>query len=350
MKHTGGLLMLGVGGLIVVLASLLPSLAAPAEIAQPTVDLSIYGRVVQLGWVVKDLDAVVGYWEMLGLKDVHRAGVLEFQDITYRGKKTPLSFKMAIGRIGDVEIEWVQPVKGKSIFDEFLQKHGEGIHHLAFAMPTPEKLHEQLKYFKSKGASPVQQGTWQGTKGQGHFAFVDLGPQGAGLTLELFCNPDLPPAGATSENEYPLNQIAHYAMVVRDLKKVGTFYERLGFGGTELMHVDLVQPNFRGRPGKFDMTLGWWHWQTLPIEWIQPLVGPSVYDEYVKEHGEGVQHLGFIVKDMDAAIEVLKVKGAPVAQSGGWDAPSGQGRFTYFDTDAHGGVTLEFVWNKPRNR
>jgi len=105
MKHTGGLLMLGVGGLIVVLASLLPSLAAPAEIAQPTVDLSIYGRVVQLGWVVKDLDAVVGYWEMLGLKDVHRAGVLEFQDITYRGKKTPLSFKMAIGRIGDVEIE-----------------------------------------------------------------------------------------------------------------------------------------------------------------------------------------------------------------------------------------------------
>ena len=350
MKHRGGLIVLAACGFAVVLASLLPSLAAPVEVAKPTVDLSIYRRVAQIGWVVRDLDSVVGYWETLGVKNVHRAGVLEFQDIAYRGKKTPLSFKMAVGQIGDVQIEWVQPVKGNSVFDEFLSKHGDGIHHLAFPVPTLEKLQEQLKYFKSKGVTPVQSGTWQGTKGAGHFAYVDLGSQGAGLTIELFYNPDLPPAGAQAQNEYPLNQIAHYAMVVRDLKKVGVFYERLGFGGMPVDHVDLTQLNYRGQPGKFDMNLGWWHWQTLPVEWIEPLVGPSIYDEHLKEHGEGFHHLGFIVTDMHAAIEMLTAKGAPVSQSGGWDAPAGQGRFAYLDTDAHGGVTLELIWNKPRSQ
>jgi catechol 2,3-dioxygenase-like lactoylglutathione lyase family enzyme len=274
---------------------------------------------------------------------------MEFKEITYRGKKRPLSFKMAIGRIGDVEVEWVQPVKGKSIFDEFLRRHGDGIHHLAFAVPTPEKLDEQLQYFKSKGVTPVQQGTWQGTKGQGHFAFLDLGAQGGGLTLELLCNPDLLPAGSTSENEYPLNKLLQYGPTVWDLRKVNAYYEQLGFGRMQFAHVDVVQPTFRGQPGKYDMILGWWNWQSLSGEWIAPLVGPSVYDEYLEKHGEGVHHIAFVVSDMDAALAMMKDKGVAVAQGGGIDVPAAQGGFAYFDTDAHGGVTLEFVWGKPRN-
>ena len=60
-------------------------------------------------------------------------------------------------------------------------------------------------------------------------------------------------------------------------------------------------------------------------------------------------HLGFIAPGRDAAIEMLTAKGAPVLQSGGWDAPSGQGRFAFLDTELHGGVTLELIWNKQRN-
>jgi hypothetical protein len=51
---------------------------------------------------------------------------------------------------------------------------------------------------------------------------------------------------------------------------------------------------------------------------------------------------------MDAAIAALRARGAEVTMSGGWDTNGHQGRFAYFDTERHGGVALELLWNKPR--
>ena len=218
----------------------LPSEAA--EVAKPTVDLSIYGHVVQVGWVVKDLDSVVDYWEKLGLKSIRRAGVMEFPDVTYRGKKTPLSMKMAFADIGGVQIEWIQPVKGKSVYDEFLQKHGDGVHHLAFGVASPGQMEKQIAYFKSKGVGVVQRGSWEGTKGKGLFAYLDTAARGGGVTFELAYNPDAPPTGTVSksENEYPFNKIVQNAIVAPNLKKVDAFYESLGFGGMPIDHNSSV--------------------------------------------------------------------------------------------------------------
>jgi len=323
----------------------------PADVAKPTVDLSVYGRVVQVGWVVKDLDRVVDYWEKLGLKNIRRAGIQEFPDVTYRGKKTPLTMKQAFANIGGVEIEWIQPVKGVSVYDEYLRKHGDGVHHLAFGVSSPAQLDEQRKYFKAKGVETVQYGSWQGTKGKGLFAYLDTASQGGGVTMELVYNPDAPPAGAAakSENDYPFNKIVQYALVVRDVKKVSDFYERLGFGAMPVDRNISVDRNYRGQPGKFEMYLGWWHWGDVTFEWIQPLVGPSVYDDHLKARGEGFHHLAFNVADMDQAIELLKSKGAPLSQSGGWDSPSSKGRFAYHDTEAYGGISIELLWNQPES-
>jgi catechol 2,3-dioxygenase-like lactoylglutathione lyase family enzyme len=323
-----------------------------ADKAKPTVDLSIYRHVIQVGWVVKDLDRVVGYWEKLGLKNVRREGVQDFPDVTYRGKKTPLSLKMAFADIGGVQIEWIEPAKGKSVYDEFLKTHGDGVHHLAYAVASPEQLEEQLRYFKDKGVGVVQRGSWQGEKGKGLFAYLDTAPRGGGLTIELTYNPDSPPGGgaAESHNDYPFNKIVQYALCVHNDRKVGAFYESLGFGGMPIDHNVSVNRMYRGKPGKFEMDLGWWHWGDVTFEWIQPLIGPSVYHEFLKKHGEGVHHLAFNVKDMDEAVKLLEARGAPVSQSGGWDNPDSKGRFAYMDTEPYGGLTIELLWNQPMNK
>lgn len=352
MKQHRGSIVLASCALALILAWVVQAFPAPAEVAKPTLDLAIYGHVVQVGWVVKDLDRVVDYWEKLGLKNVHRAGVREFPDVTSHGKKNPLSLKMAFADIGGVQIEWIQPVKGKSVYDEFLRKHGDGVHHLAYAVASHEQLEEQIKDFKAKGVNVVQQGSWEGTKGKGRFAYVETGPKGGGLTIELMYNPDAPPKGAPAQaqNEYPFNKITQYAVVVRDVKKVGAFYERLGFGGMPVDHNISVDRNYRGQPGKFEMYLGWGRFGDVTFEWIQSLVGPSVYDEALKAHGEGFHHLAFEVTDMDQAVALLKAKGAPVSQSGGWDSPGSKGRFAYLDTEPYGGVTIELLWNQPQGR
>jgi catechol 2,3-dioxygenase-like lactoylglutathione lyase family enzyme len=324
--------------------------AHAADVAKPTVDLAIYGQVSKVGWVVKDLDRVVDYWEKLGLRNVRRLGVREYPDVTYRGKKTPLTLKVARTDIRGVEVEWVQPVKGHSDYDEFLRRFGDGIHNLAFRVRSPARLNEEIAYFKDRGVDVIQRGSWKATNGQGQYAYLDTAGRGGGLTMALEFDPDGPPHGSEvlSTHEYPLNKIIHYAIIVDDVKKVAAFYESVGFGGMPIDHAILLDRNYRGEPGKFEMYLGWWRWGSVPIEWVQTITGPSIFDEHFKHHGEGFHHLGFGVKDMDEAVRLLDVRGAPVSQSGGWDNPGGKGRFAYLDTDPVGGVVAELIWNQPK--
>ena len=319
------------------------------SVAKPTVDMDIYRHVVQVGWVVKDLDSVVDYWERLGLRNIRRDGVRDFPDVHYHGKKDPIKMKMAFADIGGVQIEWIQPVEGHSLYDDFLEKHGDGIQHLAYRMPTPAVMDQQIGYFHMRGIDVVQSGTWKAKNGEGRFAYLDTAPRGGNITIELMYNPDVPASGETpTVNEEPFNKIAQYALVVPDVRKVGAFWQRMGFGGMPVDHNVSLNHVYRGEPGKFEMYLGWGRAGDVTFEWIQPITGPSVYDEYAKAHGEGFHHLAFNVKDMDEAIAHFKAKGVAVSQSGGWDSNGSKGRFAYLDTDAHGGVTIELLWNAPQ--
>jgi methylmalonyl-CoA/ethylmalonyl-CoA epimerase len=327
------------------------SSTSSGQTARPTLDPSLYTHVVQVGWVVKDLDSVVHYWQMLGLRNIRRAGVMEFPDVTYRGRKTPLKLKMAFGDIGGVQIEWIQPVEGHSVYNEFLSKHGDGVHHLAYQMPSPAVMQQQIQYFKSRGVGVVQSGTWKGQKGEGRFAYLDTAPEGGGITLELTYNPDWPRDGETARaNEYPFNKIIHFGFVVPNVRKVSAYWQQIGFGPLQIVHNISLHRIYCGKPGKFEMDLGWNRSGDLPLEWIQSTVGPNDYIDYRKKHGEGLHHLGFSVKDMDAAIAHFKASGVTVSMSGGWDVHGSKGRFAYLDTDPHGGVTVELIWNQPRSK
>jgi methylmalonyl-CoA/ethylmalonyl-CoA epimerase len=68
----------------------------------------------------------------------------------------------------------------------------------------------------------------------------------------------------------------------------------------------------------------------------------SMYGEFLEKKGEGVQHLGFVVDEIDNAESKLKKLGLKVTENGRRADGSG---FSYFDTDAIGGVTLEIRQN-----
>ncbi len=172
-----------------------------AEVAKPTVDLSIYQHVDHVGWVAKDSDSVVAYWEKLGLRGIRREGVRDFPTLSYRGKTSPVSLKLTFANIGDGGIEWIQPLEGKSVYNEFLSEHGDGIQHLAFSVPSSEHLDQQIEYFKARGVGVIQSGTWKGKRGTGRFIYLDTGQRGGGITLELSLTlmPPLPEAPRKQE-------------------------------------------------------------------------------------------------------------------------------------------------------
>ena len=93
------------------------------------------------------------------------------------------------------------------------------------------------------------------------------------------------------------------------------------------------------------MWLGWDRTGDAPFEWVQQIIGPDVYVEYGKKHGEGFHHLGVNVSDMGEASREMTTRGAPPSQAAAWKTSNGKGRAVYLDSEPYGGVTLELIYD-----
>jgi catechol 2,3-dioxygenase-like lactoylglutathione lyase family enzyme len=104
----------------------------------------LFNDIVQIGVVVGDVDACVAkYRELLNLQDWH----INYVD-TAKGKgknfhtgSKPVSAKAKIAwiRVGNVELEVIEPRDRDSAYALFLREKGPGIHHVMFATPDYDK-------------------------------------------------------------------------------------------------------------------------------------------------------------------------------------------------------------------
>jgi catechol 2,3-dioxygenase-like lactoylglutathione lyase family enzyme len=322
----------------------------PDGTAVPVLDPAVYHHVAQVIWVVKDIHSVVDYWQRLGIHNIHRDGIVSFPNLTYRGKPDPARARQVTAKIDQLEIKWIQPIHGGKFWQDCLRKHGDGIRALGYAARSPQEFDDQIKYFSSKGVGVVVQDNWQGQNSRGRIAYLDTAAGGGEHTLALIDaseNRDTDnPVEAGTANEYPLTKITHFAWVVNDVRKVDAYYTGIGFKPfSNIDHNVSLDRVYRGQPGTYEMWLGWDHTGDAPFEWVQQITGPDVYVEYGKKHGEGFHHLGVNVSDMDETIKVMTARGAPPSQDASWKASKGRGRAVYLDTEPHGGVTLELIYD-----
>jgi catechol 2,3-dioxygenase-like lactoylglutathione lyase family enzyme len=322
-------------------------LGAANATAQPAWDQDVFRHVTQVVWVVKDVDSVVAYWEHLGVRDIHRDGMVQYKHLSYRGKPDPATVKQVTGHIGNLEIKWIEPVHGGRFWQDTLRAHGDGISVLSYAMKSPQEFDEQVAYFRQKGVGVVVEDSWQGQKEKGRAAYLDTADTGGGNTIGLLYSPDRSQdARESASNDYPLGKVDHFAWVVNDVHKVDAYYTNLGFKPfASIDHAKMLDRIYRNEPGTYEMWLGWDRTGDAPREWVQQITGPDIYVEYEKKHGEGFHHIGLIVSDMDAAIEQMAARGAPPSQSAAWNTAKGKGRAVYVDSEPHGGVTLELIYN-----
>jgi hypothetical protein len=84
----------------------------------------------------------------------------------------------------------------------------------------------------------------------------------------------------------------------------------------------------------------------ISYEWIQPPSTPAnIYEDFLKRHGEGIQHIGMPVDDLSKATAAYEKLGFAVWQAGAWGdigKPS-SGQYHYMDTDKIGGVSAELI-------
>lgn len=305
----------------------------------------IYKKVDRITWVVENVDQVAAGWKSVGFDQVQPAQTVVLDHTEFRGRQSRSTVKMAAGRIGQVQIRWIQPIDGRNAYSEFLSRHGSGILSLVHRAPSKESLEAEIKRLMKLGVSVLERGSATSSLGSVTYAYMDTEKEGKySLGLIYVEGGAAPDAAAQSPAKLRLSQ---YAFVAGDIRAVSAYWERLGFPQMSITHSPLSDLVYHGKPGQFDQELGWQRHGEIVYEWIQPLKGPTAYQDHMKIHGEGVHHLAFDVTDIDAAAARLSGLGYPVVQSGGWGdkGKPGSGRFAYNDTESIGGAMVEFLWN-----
>jgi catechol 2,3-dioxygenase-like lactoylglutathione lyase family enzyme len=88
---------------------------------------------VQIAWVTQDLDATeTMLTTLLGAKKWVRMAGVHFapESCTYRGEPADFIADISLSYAGDTQLELIAPVSGDSIYTEFLDRCGPGLHHI----------------------------------------------------------------------------------------------------------------------------------------------------------------------------------------------------------------------------
>ncbi len=134
-------------------------------------------KLTQVGVVVKDVEKVVRQLSSMGIGPFEPKTLPSTRQEWFRDKPMYADFNIQATRIGDVELELIQPLTGESPHKEFLETKGEGIQHVMFAVDDFEKTVAQLV---EKGATILLRAKFPGGGG---VAYVDLGI--GGIIFEL---------------------------------------------------------------------------------------------------------------------------------------------------------------------
>jgi hypothetical protein len=129
------------------------------------------GQIVQVAWVVEDLGPTETLLEsQFGSGRWTRMEGIEFgpDACTFRGQPADFVADISLAYAGDLQLELIRPVRGDSIYTEFLTAHGPGLHHLCF---ETDDLAESIRAAQDAGLEIVQQGSMAG--GAMEFAYVD---------------------------------------------------------------------------------------------------------------------------------------------------------------------------------
>lgn len=96
-------------------------------------------------------------------------------------------------------------------------------------------------------------------------------------------------------------------------------------------HFRVVQTQYLGKPSpKADAKLAFFDvGSVMAIELIEPNEEPSIWRDWLDEHGEGIHHVAFVVDDMAKRVKACEDFGMTTLQTGNFAA--GDGKYAYLD-------------------
>ena len=135
-------------------------------------------------------------------------------------------------------------------------------------------------------------------------------------------------------------EVLHVAILVRDVQEAaGRLEKLLGIAPWRIFEPDFRDLTVCGRPARYKVRIGLAMAGPVQLELIQLLSGDSVYDEFIRQKGYGLHHLGLRTSNIEESIKKMEANGFRVIQSGNRPGVS----WAYFSPEDSTGVILEFL-------
>ncbi len=146
-------------------------------------------------------------------------------------------------------------------------------------------------------------------------------------------------------NTGAIGSIEHVGVLVRNLDRAMEHYTNdLGMGPWVVYTVNpewVRDMTVHGKEQSYVYKLALCNLGPVLYELMESVQGPSIYEEFLRERGEGVQHLGYFVEDIDAEISKMDSRGFALLLSGRRFGTNDDGAFAQFDTERECGCILE---------
>ena len=122
-------------------------------------------KIYQIAWVTRDLEKSmkawvenlkIGPWTVLTFTNQS----LKYLKVDDKTVTEPFKFLIGISWIGDMQLELIEPVYGPTIYEAFIQKHGEGLHHIKERI-ADDAMEGVVEGYRDQGIGVTQTGQFE---------------------------------------------------------------------------------------------------------------------------------------------------------------------------------------------
>lgn len=145
----------------------------------PANSLAGLGPVMQLSFCPADYEATLAHWIGVGAGPFFEMAHVPLENTRFRGEPAQIDFTMALGYLGDMQIEVIrQHNDAPSMYTEWRAAGHEGVQHMCVLV---DDMAEARRRVAAQGGTVLQEADMPG--GMGSVIYVDTGG-GPGTVLE----------------------------------------------------------------------------------------------------------------------------------------------------------------------
>lgn len=140
--------------------------------------------------------------------------------------------------------------------------------------------------------------------------------------------------------EGPETHIAQVGVVVEKLDETVEFLTSLGLGPFVVRSAIHTSATVHGKKVSYENKLALAQQGPVQLELIEYQKGETIHKEFLDDKGEGMHHILFKVRDLEATLDKFAKKGITPLQQ---DYFVGGGGIAYLDTGKPGGIIIEVI-------